>query len=440
MKFILNKIQIQIKSFNTSFNFSAFKWQFSSQAIGFIYLIVITSVRAKSLSLENFANISIALAFVAAVQSIFNFQTWRGVIKFGNDKLEKGKSEAYFNIIKNGLLIDFISSIFTFICIISLSEFISNIFSWGELVNYYIQILSISVILNFSQGAILGFFRLNNMFVFLAKRQILIYILFLASNISIYYLEPEPIYFIYLHVSQILLNETVNVFYFYKTLRASNQNNLSLKGFAFDTQFIKFNFWIYLKSIFDIPYRTLDIVLASKLLSLSDTGIYSALKRIFNSMNQILEPINIILYPKLSKFVGRGEIDKGFSFITYLNKRVSMFFSIIAIFFIFFSRDILKHLFSDSFLVGQNSLIIFIITRIPIYGFQFYFSFFIALGYAKQSVFISFISSLIFLLSTIILSKYFGLTGFVFGVSIFTLLSTLLVIIYLKTKYKFKII
>ncbi len=431
----LNRV---IKLNNNNLNFNSFKWQLYSQGIGLIYLLVTTGLRAKILPLKDFANIAIAIAFVASFQSMFNLQTWRAVIKFGNDKLSNSNFSSLINIVRNGLLIDSLSIALSLLLIISTTEMIANMFLWESDVKDYIYILSISVLFNYSQGVILGYFRLYNMFVFISKRQISIYFLFLVVNISAFFFSPKPIFFIWVYVAQIVVNELINVYYFIKVLNSNKENQNVNSSFIIDRELIKFNFWVYVKSLADIPFRTFDILLASKFLTINETGIYSALKRLLGAFNQFIEPLNIIIYPKLSKHSSMGEIDEGFKFLGYMNKWLTLVCTFIALIICIYSKEILSLLFSDKFITGYQSLIIIVLFKLPFYGLQLYYSYFLVLGFAKQASLISFIGTVTYLILAYFLSIQYGLDGFVFAVSMNSVITTLLIFPFLKTKYNFK--
>ena len=434
----IRKYLNRVVKLNSNLNFNSFKWQLYSQGLGLIYLLVSTGLRAKILPLKDFANIAIAIAFVTSFQSMFNLQTWRGVIKFGNDKLLNSNYSSFINIVRNGLLIDTVSITLSLLLIISTTEMIANIFLWESDVKNYIYILSISVLFNYSQGVVLGYFRLYNMFVFISKRQIFIYLLFLVVNISAFFLNPKPIFFIWVYVTQIIVTELINVYFFAKLLNSNRKNQNVISSFFIDKELIKFNFWIYVKSLADIPFRTFDILLASKFLTINETGIYSALKRLLSAFNQFIEPLNIIIYPKLSKHASMGEINLGFKFLGYMNKWLTLLSTLVSFIICIYSKEILSLLFDDDFKSGSQSLIIIVLFKLPFYGLSLYYSYFLVLGFAKQAGLISIIGSVAYLILAYFLSSQFGLNGFVFAVSMNSVITTMLIFPFLRKKYNFK--
>jgi O-antigen/teichoic acid export membrane protein len=429
----------KLRGLTSNSNFKSLKWQFYSQGLGFFYLIFSTSVRAKSVTLQDFANISISIAFITSIQAIFNFQTWRGIIKFGSESLASSDFTSYLNVLWNGIFIDFVTGLLSFLLILLSVDFVLEYFSWSNSIKSYIYYLSIIAFCNSSQGTIMGYFRLEGLFVFISKRQIFLYILFSIINLYFFFKKPTATFFILLYVFQILLIDLINILYFIKSINNNNNLKYQKNKFKLNKLFLKFNFWVYLKSLFDLPYRSFDIIIASKLLTINETGVYSALKRILNSFNQIFEPINIIVFPKLAKHVSENEIDKGFLFLKYLNKYFTVIFIILGIIFAFFSREILGIVFSENFEIGYIALIILIFSKFPFYGLQLYYSYFIALGFVKEASYISLISNFIFVILSIFLSIEFGLNGFIVAVSFFSILTTLSIFPILKNKYKFSI-
>ncbi|WP_102277852.1 lipopolysaccharide biosynthesis protein [Vibrio cyclitrophicus] len=79
---------------------------------------------------------------------------------------------------------------------------------------------------------------------------------------------------------------------------------------VFDAQlsrkFIKYSYWVYLKSLIDLPVTHLDRIIVNTVLGSNATALLDILKKMVGLISFIIRPISQVLLPEITKYVKEG--------------------------------------------------------------------------------------------------------------------------------------
>ncbi len=198
-----------------------------------------------------------------------------------------------------------------------------------------------------------------------------------------------------------------------------------------EKRFFKFNFWIWLSlTISVIPY---DNYLLLKITGPIQAGIYAAPFRLLNYAYQLGGNFSSVLASRLSTFQNDSQT-KVFS------KKASifpLFFSLVFVFFIIFSKLITQTIFGKQYEKGAQVLsilsfgsIFFFLATIPSSIILYYF------GKSQVSFIITLLKYLLFVILLLILIQVYGAIGAALAFSLSELFGFLAMVIYVLIKFQ----
>ena len=181
-----------------------------SSLINIIFTIIVIKVTGAT----GYGEFIIALTFVQVIDTLINLQSWKGIIKYGQDALVNKRPSAFLSYIKTGYTIDIITAIIGTVITFSLANLLGSLFQWSSNSIISIKILSAMTLFNLT-GTSVGYLRTMDKFHIVSIQKImasftrlLIIVPLLISNtnevsiplISIIYAISEIISFIFINI------------------------------------------------------------------------------------------------------------------------------------------------------------------------------------------------------------------------------------------------
>lgn len=397
---------------------------------------------ASALNLASFALLARALGpdmlaifvliqtYSLIINDIFNIQTWETMIKFGASKFDV---DAIGNTIKLNLCLDCVSAIVAFLFAFILIDHVSSFMNWGGEHIAVFKIFSLSILFNVTTLSI-GIPRLYDSFAFVAKVQVVISFLKLATVSLLYYLHYSLNAFVVVFlIFNILLNVSLIIFSLRLLLLKLGPGWWRVKT-VFNRDQMRFVWWSNLRTIIRIPVRHFDVIVISMVLSLPLLGFYKVYKEFSSITSRIGDPVNQAIFPEFSKLIGAGKSEES---VIVARKTIGLMLGvslILTIGLLLVAKPVVSFVFGVDYL----EYIYVLYAMIIVSGMGFCLvpidSLFIAAGFARMSFFLVAVTNFIYLLVAYVGGTYWGLYGVVSANAIQKILNKLLKI-FLMVKF-----
>lgn len=206
--------------------------------------------------------------------------------------------------------------------------------------------------------------------------------------------------------------------------------------FQDNMDFIKFSFWGMLQSIIDLPVTQLDRLILSSTLGADAVGVYNLIKRIGSIVNQIVEPISVVMFPNFVSMLACGN----YTAIIKTAKKTMFIVAVITIpisafvylFFPFFD----KLLFASSLIEYKELVILYILIQSLSLCFAWMNPLSNALGLMKENTIVLILANTVFTFNLILLSEWWGVLGAVVAILSQYIVFYLLKSFIIKSKWK----
>jgi len=395
MKKIITSI-ISTKTFSQSA--ISFGGTFINGILGFIFYILI----ARYLGTANFGIFSICITAATLLTSIANIGVDTGLIRFVGKHINNDKEKA-LKFLKLGLKIKIISFLTIYILGWLLLPFIcKTILLKPELISpLRFSLLGIGTALLFSFAtssvqAMQRFWVWSGLNIFAnATRLLSLIILFSLGLVSIH--TGLAIYIIFP-----LLGFFLGLLFLPDFWKAKNEKEIL-------PEFFKYNQWILISTILVAISTRLDTFMSTRLLSLSEVGIYSVAVSLAGVVPQIVNALATVVAPKLAGF------NKNEQVIRYLIK-LQLFVSVLAVLGLLLgiplARFIIPAFYGHVYISSFSPFVVLLLAQaiflvsIPVHSAVFYY-----FAYPKLFVRVSVVNILIIGLVGWPLISLFGLMG-----------------------------
>lgn len=271
-------------------------------AIGGVLMI---SLIAKKLTIEELGLFAVIQTYVLAINSLINFQTWYTVVKYY--PFVKNDSDLLNSLLKYSFKLDVITAIIgTIIATVS-------IYLIGGLLNipesYYTatQLFSLSILINIT-GTATGYFRSKDQYKEFVYSDILSTLFKIVGSIVTYYYFPS----IEAFLSVLVITYFIKSFYLnFILLNNKLKEILFVNTSILHKKFESLHNYSIVTSItngFDILFRQGDILVVSVFFGTHYAGIFKMMKTFVGLITQITNPISIVLYPIVSDLINQKKI------------------------------------------------------------------------------------------------------------------------------------
>lgn len=290
--------------------------------IGWIFYILV----ARNLGPSNFGIFSVATATIALLASIFNVGVDTGLVRFVGKYISSEKEKA-LRFMKLGLKVKILSGIVLIVVGWFLIPFFSNtVLGKPEL----LFPLRLSLIGAF--GWLLSFFITSSLqamqkFFSWVGLNIFMTSLRLFAILGLIYFGVSQVNFsLYAYIYSPFIGFLIGLTFLPKFFKVKNEGGVA-------KEFFHYNKWVAAFTVIAAVSSRLDTYLSTRLLSLSDLGIYSVANNLSGIVSEIVLALATVVAPKLASFVNDADAKR------YL-KKLQLFVVALSIFGVVFGMPL----------------------------------------------------------------------------------------------------
>lgn len=369
------------------------------------------SIMIKVLGLNESSIVNLVIAYTLVFDTIFNFQSFNSIIKFLPKALIDENILMVKSYIQQGVILDIITSVISFLSANLFLELICGLFKWDVGIINLIRVYSFSILFNLT-GTSIGVIRVFNKFkyssyvnVFVNLFKFIFYLMSFTINVNMWY-------FIFVELFFGLLNTILLLILTRSIIYKNNLRGIFKKKVIWDKEFLRFNFYCNFMTALDVPISHLTPFLINKFVGIEFISIYKVIEKIGGIVAKIASPVLNIIYPEISTRVSeKMEVDA----VSLVKK---LFFIIIAfgsVFIIFLGLTYrlwinILILNGEKYIINILFYVFFVIVKFSFVGV---YPLFISLGYIKYNVYIIIFANLIYLGVIPFLSGYFNINGII---------------------------
>lgn len=417
---MLKKYVHKIK--NNKFYSSLFKnsfYAFLGDSSASVLNLIVTVLLIHFIGNNDYGILVLAQSYMSIIDVIFNVQSWKGVIQYGQKSLVDKDDNKFNGYIKLGISIDFLTAIFGGIISISIASLIGSIFGWSPIMITCCKIFSITIFFHLS-GTSTALLRILNKFHLVAIQKLLTALIKLVCLVLfLKYRDLSLVEVVIVYCSVDILGNILLVFFaalvYLKKYKLKDLINAKLPHDK--NKFISFTLWSTLSDIVDIPVNYLDVFLVS-LLGTSMVSIFKVFKQVASILKKITAPLQQASMPQFSELNAMNDRERGYMVVLRIRNVILKVLIPISIIVGLLSPIWLKFIFSEVY--AENWLVFsaYLIVQVVAISYATIHSYFITLNKAKEDTLYTLISNIIYLLVIYVSIKLVGLYGAVIGFAI----------------------
>ena len=405
---ILNKIKNS--EFWTSLVKNSF-FAFIGDSVSSFINLIITIILIKLIGDYGNGLLILSQSYMQIMDVVFNIQSWKGVILYGQKALIKNKIQKFYGYIKLGCILDISTAISGGIISIAFSILIGKIFGWSKEIILCTQIFSFTIFSHFS-GTPTAILRILNKFNLVAVQKILSALIKLISlfvvwkiNAHISLLTAVIIY----SVTDIIGNIILIIFALFVFIKNYSFLKLVKSKIPSDyKEFIKFTIWGTLSDIVDIPINYFDVFIVS-FLSVNLVSVYKVFKQFVSILTKFTTAIHQAILPQFSELTAKGLKANGYKAMIKIRNLTLIVFGIISLILGLSSPIWLKVFYGEIYSSNWYILLIYLLLQTIMLSYSTLHPYFTSLGKTKESTEYVLISNIIYMVLSVLLIKKFGL-------------------------------
>lgn len=264
--------------------------------IGWVFYILV----ARNLGPSNFGIFSVATATISLLASVFNVGVDTGLVRFVGKYISSEKEKA-FRFMKLGLEVKVISGFILIVFGWFLVPFFANtvlakpelIFPLRlSLVGAFGWLLSFFITSSFQ--AMQKFFSWVGLNIFMTSLR-------LFAVLGLIYFGVSGVNFsLYAYIYSPFIGFLIGLTFLPKFFKTKNEGSVA-------KEFFHYNKWVAIFTIIAAISARLDTYISTRLLTLSDLGIYSVANNLSGIVSEIVLALATVVAPKLAGFVSDGD-------------------------------------------------------------------------------------------------------------------------------------
>lgn len=368
-------------------------------------------LRARSLGAELFGTLSMIQAYIGTVTVLCGPESWQALIKYGTNALALQKRDEFLGYIRISFLLDFIGAFVTMGLSIAGAYIVSRWFDWNQEIIFLAILSGASAIFNLT-GTPTGILRILNRFSLFTVQQTVTAVLGLTLTVTAWWLDLGLMGFM---LAILVATASGNIILFIMSLVVLKRENFGpfwMAPMRNKREFLRFSWWSHLSLIQSIPLTHLDIIIASKFISLEAAGVYKFTKQVTQIMTHLTSAVYRAVYPQ---FTGLVADRKNKEALRYAMKIGVIIFLIIAPPSILLASTSYwwLRLFGESFHFGWLALSIFLLLKMFTLPRIVINPMFIAMGYVRANAAILLVANVVYLGLAWPMATRFGLIGLI---------------------------
>lgn len=371
------------------------------------------ALSARALGLETFGALALIQSYVLIVDRLVNFQSWQAVIRYGAEKLESKQINSFKELIKFGFTLDVSTALLGAVIAVAAAPLIGRWGGWSEDV-IHLAIIYSGIIFFRIIGTPTAVIRLYDRFkLFSIQKSVAGAVKFCAVCIA-YALKADLWAFVLIWGVTDIIG---NVLLILMSLKELHRNNI--RGFwrsklvAIGTRFpglLKFAWTTNIDSIVRVG-RQMDILIIGKMLGFESVALYKVARQLANLILKVVDPFYSAVYPPLSRFVATKNFESIRSTVMSSSIILGLVTSILWVLFVLGGSQGIEIVFGARYTTAYP-IAVWCLLGVAFWGFSQPFApAMLAMGKAKTNYYIHLVNTIIYLISLVLLSSYYGVVG-----------------------------
>lgn len=267
-------------------------------------------VSARVLGPEDLGRIVLVQAFVLGIDKLVNFQSWRAIIKYGAEAMEREDPRGLAQVLKFGLVVDLASAALG-ACIAAVgSLFVGRWLGWEPTLHAMAWIYATTLLFNVT-GAPIAILRLFDRFRLFAVQRLLVGGVKLLLVVVAALLEAPAWGFLLAWIvadAVGFLSLVAMGWWVYHGQRRPAVWPVPLRGIrAKHPGILSFVLVTNASTALRLATREVDVFVVGAWLGDAAVGLYKVARQFAQLAAQVYDPLSHAVYPELAKHVARGD-------------------------------------------------------------------------------------------------------------------------------------
>lgn len=377
--------------------------------------------------------------YVQIFDTIFNFQCWQAMVKFGSKTLEDNDYKGLKEFIKIGTIFDVSSAFLGALAGFILIPVIGQYLDWNETQILIGRIYSCVIVFHIT-GTPIGVLRLLGKFKYIATHRVVGSFIKMILVVTAYFIQLDFFPFAIVLIVAEAIDNTLLVTIAYRTMNKNNLSGWYKASTVKWKEFFKFGFWTNIESTLNIPVLRIDKLLIARYLSYEMVSFYKILGQFRLIIKKVLNSMYYSVFPEFARMVAKGKKVRAFKDSVKLGIIILGVGLPLCLIAIFTSSLWFPPIFGIEFESYMYIFYIYLLYRLFVSVFVTVDPLFVSLGYVKYKFFITVFINLLYLGLAFYLGLKFGLLGFVLAdlIQNFTGIFIKIFLIYKKNSNKEK--
>ena len=389
---------------------------FTGTSIASALNMIITIVILWILDAEQYGIFVVAMTYMHVIDTVVNFQSWQGVIRYGAFAISEKNENKLLSVIKAGFLLDMVTSIAGFLIGILVIRVAAIVFGWSDLIQVLCFIFCFEIAFHI-EGTVTGVFRLLDKFKYTALCTALAALVKLLVVLLLFFLDIHNTYvFTIVYVLTDIFKHLIYVILGIRLLKQKYKLKMIVKAKLsdLDKEFWHYTIWSNLSTTTDVPIKYFDIFFLS-LISNEIVAAYNLFKKIVAVLNLLISPIAQAILPQLSQLVAEGKQKDAYKKIMKLRNVIFGILLPVMVLCGLCAPLLLKIVGQSAYIENINILYALLFYNLCAFSYVGLHPLFSAYGFSKQTTFITLVSNIIYVIWCILLVNKFQVMGIIAG-------------------------
>lgn len=387
---------------------------FRGQSVAAVLELLSVGLLARTLTPAYLGHIVLIQSYVLIIRGLLNFKLFEVIVRFGVPLLEADKQQAFRQLLRLTLLIDFLTSVITTVVAVALAPLVGNMLGWDEQLVSTTMMYSI-VLLSFGFGTAKGVLRLFDRHDVLGNQLMVGPVLRLLGVLVVMALNPTVFAFA---MALLLATATGNIYLIVRGWTELRQQvgHIGVTGPSLRTwreQFPgldRFLAIVYWQANLDLLPKQISILLAGTLLGPAGAGLLRLARETTKVLSKPGALVRQVLFPDMVRMWVRGAEAFGF-----LLARAMLFSALFGLVFIVASlfggaQLLAVALGADYAAAGPLMSLLLLATTLELLATVLRSAGY-AMGHAGKILKLHIFSAVLYLTAFAVLTPHYGLTG-----------------------------
>ena len=386
-------------------------WAFLGDTGSSLIVLAVTVLLIHQIGDDSYGIIVLAETYMYIMDVIFNLQSWKSTIQYGQKALTNKKPQQLRSYVKLGAIVDVGTAIVGGALAVIVTPVVGMIFGWQPELIFCARIMSIEIFFHLS-GTSTAILRIMDKFNLVAIQKIIASVIKIVSLLVLLCVMEEKnicnVAWVYC-LSDILGNILLVVFAMTvygkkygikKTIKAKIPND--------SRKFVSFTIWSTIEGIADIPVSQLDVFIVS-LLGNQSVAIFKVYKQIVNILRKVTSPIQQSIMPQFSELSAKGKQKEGYAIVIKIRNVILKVCLPISLLLGVTSPVWLNIIYGEAYAAEWYSLLTFLIIQTFALSYTTIHPFYLSLGKPKSSALILVFANIVYAVIAYLLIGKIGL-------------------------------